>query len=155
MKKMVDKRAQTQWEITGWILALLILVAVGIIVYYFMQSTGDITDNMIKKAEVIAQTCSGLASPEFVNSYCLQLREIDKKRYVTCYSLTDKSNRDYEEFGIYIPDSDVMNSECANPEVSAALKKVAILKCKELKKETSTDVFIAGKTCNKWGGARP
>jgi uncharacterized protein (UPF0333 family) len=139
---MLNKRGQTQWEMTGWILALIVLVAIGLIVYYFMSASDDITENMIKKAEVIAQTCSASASESFVNTYCLQLREIDSKNFVTCDSLYSGKDKRY---GVVIEGGDAMVSLCKDNE--DALNNVIRNKCESLSESAKKKTNIIGISC--------
>ena len=139
----MKKRGQTQWEMTGWILAILVLVAIGVIVYYFMSASGDITDNMIQKAEVMAQTCGGLASEEFVQSYCLQLREIDSEHYVTCHSLTTTDLK----YGVVIGGGDGMKTICS-PEYDIQLYAIKKAKCNEINSDSKKEkTIVTGESC--------
>jgi hypothetical protein len=151
---MVNRKAQTQWEITGWVLAILVLAAVGMIVWYFMDTSETITDEMIQQAQVISSVCGGLASEATLQSYCTQLREIKKNEwYVTCNSLVSETKD--KEFGI-IPwdDATLMsgNTRCGKSEVVEVLGTIAKAKCKEIGKDTA---FVAGKVCSEWNPVSP
>jgi uncharacterized protein (UPF0333 family) len=141
-ENMLNKRGQTQWEMTGWILALLVLVAIGLIVYYFMGASEDITDNMIKKAQVIATTCSALSSEEFVQSYCLQLREIDSKNFVTCNSLAVGDDKKY---GVVIEGGDFMSEICEKNK--EAFESIRNTKCESLSESAKEKTTVAGVLC--------
>jgi len=143
MKKMVGRQGQTMEQLVPVILGLFVIVAVGLLVYYFMQSAEDVTDNMIKKAEVIAQSCSVVASPSLASSFCLQLREINNKNFVTCDSLA--FGKDKEKYGVVIKDVESMKGVCV--EFKDQLKAVAKAKCEELK-SSDVKVVIAEKGCN-------
>jgi len=145
MKRGMNKKAQAGIEskTINWIIAFMVLLAVGLGIYFFMEKAGTIGTNIPGAEEAISQGCAMAASSGLQQTYCTQLRQLANDKYITC----DKA----KENGITIDSAlvDSLNSACSGMEEE---RKIKILReCSQGDFEGDKKVMINGKTCIKWG----
>ena len=145
MKRGMNKKAQAGIEskTINWIIAFMVLLAVGLGIYFFMEKAGTIGTNIPGAEEAIAQGCAMAASSGLQQTYCTQLRQLANDKYITC----DKA----KENGITIDSAlvDSLNSACSGMEEE---RKIKILReCSQGDFKGDKKVMINGKTCAGWG----
>lgn len=146
MKRGMNKKAQAgvETKTINWIIGFMVLLAVGLGIYFFMEKAETIGDNIPGAEEAISQGCAMAASSGLQQTYCTQMRQLAKNKYITC----DEA----KENGIIIdsPLADSLNSVCENMENE--LKVKIKRECSEGGDfEGNEEVMINGKTCNEWG----
>jgi len=139
MKKR-DKRGQIEGStFVGLLIALVVLVVVILGIYYFVQRGQSIGQNVPSDVEVIIQACNLVAGENFKDSYCNQIREIGKNKYVTCDYAADKE-------ALTIKDSDIMKPICAGS------SKVQRLNQQINDNNLKNDTLINGEKVRAWIG---
>ena len=78
-------------NIVIWVVSLVVL---GVLLFFIFQGKGfaeNIGQNIPGKVEIVTQACNLVSNPNSVDSYCNQIREIGKNKYVTCdYGVTNE-----------------------------------------------------------------
>jgi hypothetical protein len=80
------------------IVGIIFLVVVILGIWYVSTRAGEASTQIPENAAIIASACSAVASESTLNSYCLQLREVNSNKYATCDKMSD--------YNIIVTDSD-------------------------------------------------
>ena len=84
MVRRMNKRGDEGFKLVNLLIALVVLIVIVIAIFFVTQQGRSVGQNLPGKSEIIAQACSAVDSPTFRESYCNQIREIGRDKYVTC-----------------------------------------------------------------------
>lgn len=133
----MNKRGQVEWgTLVPGLIAFIVLIVVVVGIFWFTTRASDIGANVPSQIEVIKGTCSGLAVDRGVESYCNQIREIGKNKYVTCPYSVERESLAIEGNEQMKPLCDAQNS---------TYRRRLIEQCRDLK--LGNKVLLDGKTC--------
>ena len=145
VKRMNKKAAEGDFRnvMVGLIISIIFLILVGYFLFNASDAGKTVGQNVPSKVELVRISCGAAANNKLVESYCYQIRSIDKdeKVWVTCpYAVTD--------LGVQPDISDGNNVPVCNADTK--IKRVDFY-ASEL--SLSSDVLIDGSPRSTYGGA--
>lgn len=145
MKRGMNRRAQAGVEskTINWIIAFMVLLAVGLGIYFFMEKAGTIGTNLPGAEEAISQGCAMAASSGLQQAYCTQFRKLADDKYITCNKA--------KENGILIDSPLVESFNLICDGMQEELKIKVLRECTEGDFKGDEKVMINGKTCVELG----
>ena len=84
MFKRMNKRGDEGFKLVNLLIAIVVLVIIILGIFYVSNQGRNVGENIPSQVEVVTQACGFVASPDFRESYCNQIREVGKNKYVTC-----------------------------------------------------------------------
>ena len=80
----MNKKGDEGFKLVNLLIAIAVLVIIIIGIIYVSNQGSTVGENIPSQVEVVTQACGFVASPDFRESYCNQIREVGKNKYVTC-----------------------------------------------------------------------
>jgi len=81
----MNRKGQVEMDRTvGLFIAIAVLVVIALGIFYFVQQGRTIGENVYSNVQVATTACNQVADEVSRESFCNQIRQIGKDKYVTC-----------------------------------------------------------------------